>query len=571
MALENYLLEQIVSEAAPLVNNQTVGKILEPKSLEFIINLRSSNAISIYISLLPSRPAIFLTSKSLKYFSSDHSACHLTNMMRKYLTGGTLTEIVKEPNERRVIIHFSNFDITGKLLNFSLLLDLMGRSANAHLFVDGAFLASLRELPANSPAISLSPFNSNKTSFSLTEITPEKLSELLETKSITEVANQIKEFSPTLIKEFIARSEKTSTYQALESIAYDISHPKFARIYALAPLNQLALGSINLRKNFALTYFDLEIAKDLVPTKFPSLNEATESYFDLLIRLEAFQANHNKLKAKLKGEILKLETLQNKLTEEKQEFSQADKHRHLGELILANLGTLRQEEDKIFLIDYFDPEQKEVSLVISSNQTPRQLAEHYFKQYQRAKRGLQEVEKRLVKLEKELSAKQLLLSKLLSTVTESDLESIEKPFAPPQITKQANSNNTKKDNIPSGLRHYVSTDGYEILVGRSDKSNEELTFHLAKPMDIWLHTADYPGSHVLIRNPQRSVVPQKTIYEAAQLAAFFSKAKEETVAAVRYTERKNVTRPKKAKPGMALLTDFKTIMVPPQESGKRLL
>lgn len=569
MALENYLLEQIVYEAAPLVNNQLVGKIFEPKPLEFVINLRRSDNVSLLISLLPSRPAIFLTRKSPKHFSTDHSACHLTNMMRKYLSGATLTELVKETNERRIIINFSNFDTSGKLLKFSLLLDLMGRSANAHLFVDEVFLASLRELPENSPAISLSPFTTNKTSISLTEITSENLSQLLENSSLTEVANQIKEFSPTLVREFIARSENMPPLQALQSLAYDLSHPKSARIYALAPLSNLALGTINPRKNLILTYLDLEIAKDLVPTKFSSLNEATESYFDLSVRLEAFQASYNKLKAKLKAEILKLETLIKNLSKEKQEFSQADGQRRLGELILANLGTLRHEGEKLFLTDYFDVEQKEITLSITNNQTPQQLAEHYFKQYQRAKRGLQEVEKRLIKTEKELSTKQLLLSKLLSAVTEADLNLLEKPFAAPQITKQSN---VKKDTVVStSIRRYVSCDGYEILVGRSDKSNEELTFQMARPMDIWLHAADYPGPHVLIRNPQRGVIPQKTIYEAAQLAAFFSKARRETVAAVRYTERKNVTRPKKAKPGMALLTDFKTIMVPPQEAGSRLM
>ena len=123
----------------------------------------------------------------------------------------------------------------------------------------------------------------------------------------------------------------------------------------------------------------------------------------------------------------------------------------------------------------------------------------------------------------------------------------------------------------AGLRRYLSSEGYEILVGRSDSSNDQLTFRLAKPADIWFHTADYPGSHVLVRNPERKPVPHKTISEAAQLAAFFSKARNEKSAAVRYTERKNVSRPKNGRPGQALLTQFKTIMVAPQESGERLL
>src|SRR5205085_5778466 len=105
----------------------------------------------------------------------------------------------------------------------------------------------------------------------------------------------------------------------------------------------------------------------------------------------------------------------------------------------------------------------------------------------------------------------------------------------------------------------------------SDASNDELTFRIAKPSDIWLHAADYPGPHVVIRNPERRAVPQHTLFEAAQLAAFFSKARGETSAAVRYSERRNITRPKKGKPGLVLLTQFKTILVPPKEASQRML
>lgn len=564
MALENYLLDQIVLEAVPLVTNQLVGRIYEPSAMEFLVNLRRSDNLSLYFSLLPNRPAFFLTYK-LKNLATEHSASHLTNFMRKYFTGATLTELVKETDERRIRINFSNFDITGKAITLTLLLDLMGRGANAHLFVDNAYLASLREVPEHIN-ISLLPLEKNL--LPAKELTESQFNELLKTTKLPELASKLSGFSPTLVKELIFRSANQPPFEALKSILKELSEPKQARIYALESLSKLSIGKVDIRKNLILTYLDLAIAKNLVPTKFLSLNEATEHYFNLLAKLTVFQNRFNSLKAKAKSAITKLESLTKKLHNEEKEFSQAEEYKRLGELILANLGTLHKENNKLFLIDYFDPEQKEISLSITENKSPKQLAEDYFKQYQRAKRGQQAVAKRLAETEKELAKQENLLSRILAAETELDLDNIEKP-ADSKVTKKTDVK--KQSTLPSGLRCYLSSDGYEILVGRNDKGNEQLTFQLAKPLDIWLHTADYPGSHVLIRNPQRSIIPSRTIYEAAALAAFFSKAKEENLAAVRYTEKKNVTRPRKAKAGMALLTDFKTIMVKPQEAGQRLL
>ena len=569
MALENYLLEQLVREATPLVIGQLVGKIQQTASLEFVLSLRRSDNLSIYISLLPARPAFFLTNNPTKKTSNEQSASHLTNFMRKYLTGATLIELIKEPYERRIIIHFSNFDVMGNPLKLTLLLDLMGRSANAHIFVDGVFLASLRELPKNSPTISLLPLQ--KSTLFFEELNQDRFSELLKNNTLVDIGRQIAGFSPTLVRELVARSEKMPSYQALQGLSKQLSCENSPQIYAPQKLSELQIGNVDLRNNLILSYLNLEVAKGLIPTKFSSLNKATETYFNLLFSLEAFQTKRNALKAKLKAETAKLESLIAKLKTELIEFSQADNYRNLGELLLANLGTLRIVQNKVFLIDYFHPEQEEISLTIAENQKPKQLAEDYFKQYQRAKRGQQAVNKRLLAIEKELASKEQLLSKVLSVLTEADLETLENPFATPKVKENKRSSTSKTDPILGGLRRYASSDGYEILVGRSDKTNEQLTFQIAKASDIWLHTADYPGSHVLIRNPQRVLIPQRTIYEAAQLAAYFSKAKAETNAAVRYTERKNVSRPKKAKPGMALLTDFKTIMVSPQESGSRLI
>jgi predicted ribosome quality control (RQC) complex YloA/Tae2 family protein len=133
-----------------------------------------------------------------------------------------------------------------------------------------------------------------------------------------------------------------------------------------------------------------------------------------------------------------------------------------------------------------------------------------------------------------------------------------------QSAKAANQNK-----IP-GTRRYLSSDDFEVLVGRAARDNDTLTFKIAKPNDLWLHAADYPGSHVIVRNPTRKEIPQRTLIEAAQLAAHFSQANKDPKVDVHYTQRKFLSKPKGVAPGLVRLQRFKNITVAPLEAGQRV-
>ncbi|HEX8129354.1 MAG TPA: NFACT RNA binding domain-containing protein, partial [Pyrinomonadaceae bacterium] len=123
----------------------------------------------------------------------------------------------------------------------------------------------------------------------------------------------------------------------------------------------------------------------------------------------------------------------------------------------------------------------------------------------------------------------------------------------------------------AGARRYRSSDGYEILVGRAAKDNDQLTFKVARAHDLWLHAADYPGSHVIVRNPARGEdVPHRTVIEAAQLAAHFSQAKRDSKVSVHYTPRKFLSKPKGAAPGLVRMSSFRTLLVEPREGVERI-
>ena len=143
-------------------------------------------------------------------------------------------------------------------------------------------------------------------------------------------------------------------------------------------------------------------------------------------------------------------------------------------------------------------------------------------------------------------------------------EEIERVYEISGTQKKGAPRSEKAREEPSGTRSFVSSDGFEILVGKKDKDNDFLTFRMAKSLDTWMHAADYPGSHVVIRNPNRREIPHRTLLEAAQLAAFYSKGKSQPKAAVHYTQKKFVNKPRGAAPGLVSLASFKTVLVEPK-------
>lgn len=417
---------------------------------------------------------------------------------------------------------FQGYDIAGSALYLTLLVELTGRSANMRLYVGNALIASLRE----------------------------------GSQKAEQVLQSSEQLSPLLSRELAYRT-RLDPERALKSLEADMKHLQPTVYYPEGGLERV--GLLDPGKNLLLAAFRLEMAANLKAKFFETMSAAAEFYHSRLEALEDYRKRRSRELGRLKTEISRLETLISRLKADIAEFDRSTEYRRLGELILANLSTLSQKENRISLIDFYDPAQPEIELEVAPNVTPQQAAAHFFKQYQRGRRGRKVASERLLEVERTLAQRRQEYDRVVENF---DVESVHVETKPKRHKPQPGL---------TGIRRYLSSDGFEVLVGRSDAGNEELTFKIARPSDIWLHTADYPGSHVLVRNPARVEVPHRTLYEAAQLAAYFSKAKGEASAAVRYCERKMISRPKKAKPGLVLLQHYKTMMVAPLEAGTRQL
>jgi predicted ribosome quality control (RQC) complex YloA/Tae2 family protein len=296
---------------------------------------------------------------------------------------------------------------------------------------------------------------------------------------------------------------------------------------------------------------------------FQTLSEALDNFYLEKATEKLFQNRAKAAENKLRQEIAKREKLGRKLAQDLANHGDAEKWKRSGDLILANLADAVRVDGKLLVVDYFDENVPTLEIEIDENDSLTAAAEKFFRRYTKARNAKEEISKRLADLEAQISALQVRKAEIEKAIAERDEDFLieflgEKSGAVPTRPKD------KRTETFSGARRFVSSDDYEILVGKASKDNDFLTFRVAKSQDLWLHAADYPGSHVVIKNPNRKEIPPRTLLEAAQLAAFYSTARQQPKVAVHYTPKKFVNKPKGAALGLVSLSSFKTILVEPQ-------
>jgi len=299
--------------------------------------------------------------------------------------------------------------------------------------------------------------------------------------------------------------------------------------------------------------------------EFSSPSQAADAYFTSLLEERTFAARANAARAELRKKIAQQEKLLKQLEGDLQSHADAERQKHVGDLLLANLSTARREGNRVELIDYFADDGATIQIELHQSISLQEEANRRFGLYSRSKRAVAQIKMRIPAVEDRLRELKLEQESLEKDITAKHLTGSSRKPAPP-----ASAGESKKtvQKIP-GTRRYLSSDGFEILVGRTANDNDHLTFKVARPNDLWLHAGDYGGSHVVVRNSTKKPVPHRSLIEAAQLAAWFSQAKKDPKVDVHYTERKFVAKIKGGKPGLVRLQRFKNITVAPSKHLQR--
>jgi predicted ribosome quality control (RQC) complex YloA/Tae2 family protein len=306
--------------------------------------------------------------------------------------------------------------------------------------------------------------------------------------------------------------------------------------------------------------------------RFASLSEAADQYYSARCRATDLRDEYSAVKQEITREIARRETTIKAVESDRARFENPEKLKRNGDLILANLANARINGTKVTVVDYYDADQTEIEIDIPEGVRLQEAASDYFAQYQKARRALEAIAVRDSDVRRNLDPLKQLLLRLEQEPTRGCADEVRKAadqlLGRPARARRESRKRARKSEAFG--RRFRSSDGYEIVVGRNDGENDALTFRVARPHDVWLHAADYPGSHVVVRNPTREPAPHRTITEAAELAAFYSQAKREGKAAVHYTQKKFVSKPPRSKPGLVRLSSFKTILVEPRCTPERL-
>ncbi len=299
-----------------------------------------------------------------------------------------------------------------------------------------------------------------------------------------------------------------------------------------------------------------------------------QSYYNQQLNQEFFRQLRHQLMQKVGNLLSKLEVKADSFRKRLEQSDDADHYRQQADLLMANLNQWQPGMQSIILNDFTTGEPVKIDLNQAKNAV--QNAQALYKLHQKMKRARNAIEPLLQQVVSEINYLQQVestLSQLDDYENSEDLETLEdiRTELIQQKYLEANpkhtSSNTKDESKPY---IYISPSGFEVWIGRNNRQNDYLSFRIATDYDLWFHTQEIPGSHVLLRLDAGAVTEQTDLQFVANLAAFYSRGRESEQVPVVYTEPKYVYKPKGAKPGMAIYKHERIIWGQPQQ-GKNII
>lgn len=556
MAFDGIVTRAITNELAEKLENGRITKIYQPTEHDLVINVRNKGKNeNLLISIHPNYARVHFTDEKLLNPKEPPMFCMV---LRKHLTSGIIEKVEQINLERIIHISIKSHDEIGDVKFKKLIIEIMGR--HSHLIL----VDEERNMIIDSMKHISYAMNRHRAILPGQEyVAPPSQNKL----------NPLHIDADTFIKKIDFNSGKID--RQILNILMGIS-PIVSETIA----NQAYLGDLekykevytNFQNQIVQNHFkpfiiigpkeDFHVLEDIEPSLEKHYFNTVSEMLDTFYR---GKAERDRVKG-LSGDLLRF--LKNerdknirKLKKHEQilkKASKKDEYQKKGELLTAHLHLVSPGDASVEVIDYYDPDQNTMTIELDPQKSPSQNAQFYYKQYQKLKKSEEIVQIEIEKTKSEIEYFDQLITQL-ELAREQDVEEIREELIEQGYLKQRKREKKKTKEIQ--LDYYKATDGTEIIVGRNNKQNEYLTNRLANRNDVWLHTKDIPGSHVIIRSQSPS---EETIIEAATIAAFYSKAKQSSTVPVDYTFVKHVRKPKGAKPGYVIYDNQKTVYVTPE-------
>lgn len=555
MAFDGLFTYSMTADLQQLVTGR-ITKIHQPNAQEVVLQIRANGSNhKLLFSIHSSYARVHLTEQTIENPAEPPMFCML---LRKHIEGGYISSIKQHDFDRIIILEIESKNEIGDPIVRQLHAEVMGRHSNL-LLIDKEQSKIVDSLKHLSPSVNsfrtvlpgqpyIAPPAQDK--WHPLTVSEEQIQIFFsEEKTAKEVVAHFSGFSPLHAEELVFRlANATDTLSCFKQFIQEFKDGGSQPTFVVAN-NKTYFSPI------VLTHLQGEV------TTYPNVHALLDRVFFARAERDRVKQQAGDLERWLQNEIDKLKLKTKKLTKDYDRASKLDQFQLYGELLMANIYAFEKGVKEVTVINYYTESGEQITIPVSERKTPIENAQSYFTKYTKAKNALIMVKEQLEKTEEEIAYFEM-LAQQVQQASPRDIEEIREELAEQGYLKMRHAKKKKKQTKPEPER-FISSTGIKISVGKNNKQNDMLTFKIAKRTDIWLHTKDIPGSHVVIHATEPD---DTTLREAATLAAYFSKARDSSSVPVDYTEIRQVKKPNGSKPGFVIYFEQKTLFIDPDET-----
>lgn len=570
MAFDGIVTKSIITELNSLIGSK-IDKIHEPDKNTIVLGLYSQGknfALNICIDAHNCR--INLTTHSR---INPLVAPNFCMLLRKHLVGGRISNISMLGLERLVKIEIETINEFNEIELKTLVVELMGKHSNIILLnKDGIIIDAMRHIDSSSSYREILPSRiytlptSDKLDFTGLKNFDDfylKFSDKIDFSCVDQnelaktICNTFTGFSLSFVKFAIDKCKITSiSREELEKL-----YNYFVNIIE----NKQALSFETIYKNEKIS--DFVLVPSTIPTSL-SLNDFIDDFYFERETVETFTNYRNSILRMILEVLKKYENRLLSINSKLKECDEMDKYKLYGELITANLYRLTNSHSPSIQLENYYDNNNLITIPLDIKYSPNINAKRYFKKYSKLKNAFQIVSEQKIETEKELDYIESIVYELESSTCLEDVQTIFEEISENVIFKERlqkkqkknKSSKKKKQQTFSPIEYEI--DNYKVYVGKNNKENDWLTLSFANKSDIWFHTKDIPGSHVILKTDNKTI-NDEILVKCAEIAAKHSKAKLSSNVPVDYCLVQFVKKPSGSKPGMVIFTNNKTLNVNP--------
>lgn len=578
MALDGITIAGLVQELNEKLSGGKINKIAQPEPDELILTIKNQRTqYRLYISASASLPLIYLTDTNKP---SPLTAPNFCMLLRKHIGSGKIISVTQPSLERVICFEIDHLNELGDLCHKKLMIEIMGKHSNI-IFCDDTnkIIDSIKHVPAHVSSVR--------------EVLPGRMYFIPETQEkknpkLATMDEFVEAISgkPMNVAKAISASYTGISYGMAEEIAYRASIDGGEPVDALSHVAKQHLAGTFLRLMDSIQegIFEPNIIyranepvdfSSVAITRYPddhcevldSMSKVLEQYYaqkNVITRIRQKSIDLRKIVQTALERNVKKYDLQLK---QMADTEKKDKYRIYGELINTYGYSVPAGEKSFEALNYYTNEM--ITIPLDPTLSTTDNAKKYFKKYNKLKRTAEALETHIAETKSNIEHLESISTALDIARKEEDLVQLKEELIQYGYMKRKNTGG-KKVKITSKPFHYLSSDGYDMYVGKNNYQNEELTFHFAHGDDWWFHAKGQPGSHVIVKS-KGVEMPDRTFEEAGKLAAYYSKGRQAPKVEIDYIQKKHVKKPSGGKPGFVVYYTNYSLLIDPDISDIKLL